>query len=390
MSTISLCMIVKNEEDFLLDCLKSFEDVVDEIIIVDTGSTDKTLEIAKNFDAQIYNFKWVNDFSLARNESLKYATKDWILIADADNTLDENSIPLIKSLVEKKDVIAYFIDEYSSFEYEEKELGLFDSIYRKLFFFRNHLNIKFEGIIHEQVYQNISKIIDEKPDYKILNSNIKYFHYGYTIEGIEKRIERNTKLTELLLSQKDLPLDWMIYHKTGLAELKMKIKKYDEAKEIFLDVLYKAELIRERQNENFKPTFGSYFGLAYIYSKEKKFQEAINYLKEAITHYPDAPFTYYYIGIMYLKIKNYLEAINYFEACIEFGKKGNFNKFIGFNLDVLDVFPYLGLAFCYAKLGGVEDAKLYLNKCLELKPNFFQAKEALKILSTVKEPKFKF
>ncbi len=84
---VSLCMIVKNEEDYLPQCLESIKDIVDEIIIVDTGSTDKTVKIAESYGAKVYYFKWNNNFSEARNESLKYATKDWILILDADDEL---------------------------------------------------------------------------------------------------------------------------------------------------------------------------------------------------------------------------------------------------------------------------------------------------------------
>ena len=84
---VSLCMIVKNEENYLPNCLNSIKDIVDEIIVVDTGSTDKTVDIAKSFGAKVYYFPWRNNFSEARNESLKYATKDWILILDADDEL---------------------------------------------------------------------------------------------------------------------------------------------------------------------------------------------------------------------------------------------------------------------------------------------------------------
>src|SRR5690348_3827247 len=89
--TISLCMIVKNEEKYLERCLKSVEGVVDEIIIVDTGSTDQTTEIAEKFGAKILRYQWNDDFSSARNYSLKNAKCDWILILDADEELDIQS-----------------------------------------------------------------------------------------------------------------------------------------------------------------------------------------------------------------------------------------------------------------------------------------------------------
>lgn len=91
MVTISLCMIVKNEEAVLARCLDSIHDLVDEIIIVDTGSTDRTKEIAARYTDQIYDFMWTNDFSAARNFSFSKANMDYIYAADADEMLDETN-----------------------------------------------------------------------------------------------------------------------------------------------------------------------------------------------------------------------------------------------------------------------------------------------------------
>jgi GT2 family glycosyltransferase/Flp pilus assembly protein TadD len=100
--TLSLCMIVKNEEKHLVRCLKSVRDVVDEMIIVDTGSTDKTVNIAKIFGAKIYEFPWTGDFAAARNESLKYATGDWTLILDADEVIAERDFDELKTSIHKR------------------------------------------------------------------------------------------------------------------------------------------------------------------------------------------------------------------------------------------------------------------------------------------------
>ena len=89
MASISLCMIVKNEEDVLGRCLDSVADLVDEIVIVDTGSTDRTREIAARFTDQIFDFPWQDDFAAARNESFAHATMDYCMWLDADDVLLE-------------------------------------------------------------------------------------------------------------------------------------------------------------------------------------------------------------------------------------------------------------------------------------------------------------
>lgn len=104
MISISLCMIVKNEQEVLDRCLSSVKDLVDEIIIVDTGSTDSTKQIAKKYTKKIYNFKWIDDFSAARNFSFSKATKDYIMWLDADDVIfkkDRQNLKIIKTTLDK-------------------------------------------------------------------------------------------------------------------------------------------------------------------------------------------------------------------------------------------------------------------------------------------------
>lgn len=100
MITISLCMIVKNEEKLLARCLNSVADLMDEIIIVDTGSTDRTKEIAARYTDKLYDFEWVDDFSAARNFAFSKASMEYIYSADADEVLDEENRETFRKLKE--------------------------------------------------------------------------------------------------------------------------------------------------------------------------------------------------------------------------------------------------------------------------------------------------
>ena len=108
MITVSLCMIVKNEEDKLATCLDCVKDLVDEMIIVDTGSSDRTIEIAKSYGAKVFNFEWTGSFSDARNYSFAQATCDFIYTADADETIDEENRERFRQL--KEDINELDID----------------------------------------------------------------------------------------------------------------------------------------------------------------------------------------------------------------------------------------------------------------------------------------
>jgi GT2 family glycosyltransferase len=100
--TVSLCMIVKNEGRYLAQCLKSVRDTVDEMIIVDTGSTDKTKDIAEIFGAKVFDFPWTGDFSAARNQSLAHATGEWVFIMDADEVISPRDHGEIRALARRK------------------------------------------------------------------------------------------------------------------------------------------------------------------------------------------------------------------------------------------------------------------------------------------------
>ena len=93
---LSVCMIVRDEERNLPRCLKSVKSIADEIIVVDTGSQDNTVLVAKELGADVYYFEWCDDFAAARNESLKHATGDWIFQIDADEELLPDSVSVLR------------------------------------------------------------------------------------------------------------------------------------------------------------------------------------------------------------------------------------------------------------------------------------------------------
>jgi glycosyltransferase involved in cell wall biosynthesis len=107
MPTLSLAMIVKNEEKNLGHCLASVQDLVDEMVVVDTGSTDGTVALAESFGARIGHFPWTGDFAAARNESLRLCTGDWVLVLDADEAVDVLDHPKVREAIAQEDCLAY-------------------------------------------------------------------------------------------------------------------------------------------------------------------------------------------------------------------------------------------------------------------------------------------
>ncbi len=219
MPTISLCMIAKDEEKNIgtvLECAKKF---ADEIIVVDTGSSDRTPEIAKEFGAKVYHFQWCDDFSAARNESLKYATGDWIMWLDADDYIDEENIKRIielkKNLPKSRDEAYYFIIESKISEGDETSWYWF-----QIRLFPNHQDLKFEGRIHEQVIFSLSRL-----KIREVYTTLKIIHRGYEDRSkLGEKLTRNLKL--LLKEEEENPSFWV---KRYIAVSLFRLQRLEEA-----------------------------------------------------------------------------------------------------------------------------------------------------------------
>lgn len=225
--TLSVCMIVKNEEKYLGDCLESIRNIADEIIVVDTGSTDNTIAIAETYGARVYHHEWEDDFSAARNETLMHATKDWILYIDADERLDKESANSLK------DVISISGNEVGAIiciiEAKQKNLNGTEDIHRggypRLFRNYGYPRIKFHGKVHEQIINSIKKLGKES-----IISSLKINHIGYDTDEkvIFEKVQRNYKL--LLKEIKENPRDAYSWYQLGqtLGQLKL-IKESEDA-----------------------------------------------------------------------------------------------------------------------------------------------------------------
>lgn len=149
MITISLCMIVKNEERVLARCLDSVQGIVDEIVIVDTGSTDGTIDIAKRYTEKVFPFVWQEDFSAARNESFSHAKMEYCLWLDADDVLEEEGR---QKLLELKDTLSSQVDVvmlpyHTAFDEEGRPTFCY---YRERLL-RREAGFRWEGVVHEAI-----------------------------------------------------------------------------------------------------------------------------------------------------------------------------------------------------------------------------------------------
>ena len=195
---LTVCMIVRDEEESLPRCLESIKAIADEIIVVDTGSTDRTKEIALEYGAKIFDHPWENDFSLHRNQSLGYATKKFVLMIDADEELflmdkPEKFKKFLKKLPESYTAMSVLMKDIQG----GKEVMRFNSA--KIF---RRGTVHYENRVHNQPKTDGKGGIYDRCFIK---------HYGYDLTPEKKEAKKQRILTMLGLRLKDNPKDWDTY-----------------------------------------------------------------------------------------------------------------------------------------------------------------------------------
>lgn len=337
---LSFCIIVKNEAANLPKCLASVQNVVDEIIVLDTGSSDRTVEIAKEFTAKVYNFKWCNDFSAARNESLKYATGDWILVLDADEILVTEIIPQIKQAIQTDNCILINL--------LRQEIGASQSPYSLVSrLFRNHPEVYFSRPYHAMVDDSIVKLLQKQSNWQIISlPDVAILHYGYQpgIITAKDKFQKAKNIMQGYLAQH--PNDAYVCSKLGalyieLGEVKRGIKLLEKGlknnQNIDNGILYeihyhlgigynKIQNIKQAKYHYTEATqinilpqlqIGAYNNLGNILLEEGDLQGA--YKAYTMTIQADNQFTFGYYNLgMVLKAKGlYTEAIAAYEKAIQ-------------------------------------------------------------------------
>ncbi len=347
---LSVCMIVKNEERFLAQCLESIKDVASEIIIVDTGSTDRTMEIAREYGAKVFEHPWQKDFSLHRNQSIGYATGDWILQIDADEELVAESraelLNLITNAPEHINGYAVVIQDY--FQDGRKNFSFnFPRI------FRNGVGVRYIGIVHNQV--DIPGVVDF--------SSVRLNHYGYDLDRktMLRKYKRSVDLLrKVVREQPDSAEAW--YYLTNAYSQYHRHEKCIEAAGRVLEIV---------QNEPNPPIMlvGIYFPYITSLAALKRFDEALEVAWKALEVYPENVDVYYCLArIKYIQ-HQFVEAIEYGEKYFELVRwyKEDLRRLKTISLYTLESISdtEFWLSVSHAALGDVEQARVLFQKACQ-------------------------
>ncbi len=301
MKTLALVMIVKNEERCLGKCLECVKDLVDEIYITDTGSTDRTVEIARQFGAHVSEFEWCGDFSAARNFALGQSACDWNLVLDADEYLISGTREVIKEFLETGGAVGA-VHRLDSFAADTGEVSKSNAFITRLLPAGSH----FEGRVHEQVAGTLP----------IRPVPLVFEHDGYLQGG---KGERNLEI--LKEEHEDAPEDAYILYQ--IAYTLWNMKRYDEA-EPWFEKFYR--LVPEKGTG-----YRTVGVIAYLYNllRLQKYEEGLKLIgqeKRKLDPYADFHFACgtFYTQMIFSDVQRYVHLLPEIERsylrCLEIGE----------------------------------------------------------------------
>lgn len=226
---ISACLIVKNEEASIDRCLTSIQNIVDEIIVVDTGSTDTTVSKVKHYTDKVYYFTWCNDFSAARNASLSYAQHDWVLVIDADEELDTDC--------DLKQLIA---DNPKANAFTFKEIDVLPDKTPVSITVSNERLFLRKGTSYTAAIHNTLSIANPH----VVAAEYHLFHYGYNLDDEALQKKYTPRLPFLKQRCIDFPSFESDYY---LASTYMMLKKYTDAAIVFTHICEKNDIFSRKE-----------------------------------------------------------------------------------------------------------------------------------------------
>lgn len=290
-TSVSLCVITKNEEHCIASCINSVRHLVDEVIVVDTGSSDDTKEVAADNGAKVSDFDWCDDFAAARNYALEQAHSDWILVLDADEIL---------GVVPRADFLAYVMEAAPEGYYlkicsylNQGEEAAEDYIVR---LFKNKPQYRFTGVIHEQV---VGSIKDHNGGGGLAFAPLTVYHFGYLTETVstKQKFARNTAIINKALL--DSPQDTFLLYCLGMEYLQSDVKLANE-------LLLKALTLMRGEEGYFRQALVT---LLLGLLREPSLENPDDIFAKAIKMFPDDGDVYCLQGMRLLQYNRYEEAL---------------------------------------------------------------------------------
>jgi glycosyltransferase involved in cell wall biosynthesis len=332
--SLSVAIIAKNEEASISKCLDSVKDIVDEIVVVDTGSTDKTKEIALQYTSKVFDFPWINDFSAARNFAFDKTSSDFIFWVDCDDTISKKDQEKIKNLdLSDKEIVLF------RYNYSRDEFGVVECVLERERIVKKSLGLRWQKAIHE--YLPLNGKLSREEIY--IDHHKQHGSSERNLEILEKIVKKDSDARNFFYLGKELADFGRT--KEAIKNLEIFISKGGFWEDVFItyEIIARCNLQLKNEDEFFKN------------------------IQKSIQIEPRRAEPYYELGEYYCNKNDWGRAIHYFETCLNVKRSP----------ELLSTYypqyytwkPALWLCICYNNIGDVQKAYEYNELFLKFRPN---------------------
>jgi tetratricopeptide (TPR) repeat protein len=351
---LSLCMIMKDEEEHLPRCLESVQGVVDEIVIVDTGSTDRSVEIAEGFGAKVLHEEWKGDFATPRNTSIDAATGNWIIVLDADEELVDGKRLL--PLLQDGDVEGYCLREVN---FIGDEVGIESVVNSAFRVFRNRPEYRYDGALHEQVMGKVDPVGGVTTRFVGIEIN----HYGYLEKTSRARKKTDRNMAIVMEEVRRKPKDSFTLFNAGVEF--QRIDDHEQALGYFQRAFVTLPSLRAY--------YASLLLRNIIASLKclKRYEEALEVLADALQAYPDFTDLHYLQGQIHSERREFRAAIRSFRRAIEIGDHSG-DRYLA-QSGMGSFYSWYALGSLHEQMGDIHEAVRAFRRSIATAPGYYAA-----------------
>jgi glycosyl transferase family 2 len=360
---ISAGMIVRNEAHHLQACLLSITGVVDEIVVVDTGSVDETPRIAESLGARVYEIPWQDDFTAARNDTIGRCRGAWILYIDADERIREGSSGNLRDLLHDPTVVGVNVWLHPAAGY---------TAYRELRLFRNHPELRFEGVIHENIKPSLYRYLAENGG-RIADSALVLDHVGYHGEQAQKHLRNLPLLLKRLEREPDHGYCW--WH---LGSTYQEMGDTDRARKAWWTGVAAS---RRVLGLNWADSL-SFIGLIELDFDQPEVTDPL--LTEAMGRFPDHPHLVWLRGLALMRDSRFADAIKVLEELVIWRCRPRASDgLVSTDERLFGVSAFDALATCWFSLGGHDQAERYFKMAEDESPESLEYRVKRQLCATL-------
>lgn len=365
---LSLCVIARDEEANLPRCLGSVEGLVDEVIVTDTGSTDRTVEVAVRAGAKVETFTWCDDFSAAYNHGLDRAAGEWVLVLDADEELAPGCQDDVRRLTDRGDAFGYTLMRQDYRGPEVREGGFSEMLQTRLW--RNDPRVRYTGRIHQQFRVPLEELAAAEGK-QVFGTSVRLKHYGYVGSDNEAKLRRSARL--LALELQDRPGRFYYLVELALTQLALRDERG-------LETLHRAA---GQVADGSEPVHANSGSLALLLEKVLAFptlparfplthQRAEQIAREV---FPTSVPLLWQLAQRSFRENRFAESARLLEKVLELAREGSYCRLCSFDPRIMGGDASLNLAVCYAKMGRIPQAAKVFEE-LRLDPLYKDRAEA--------------